>query len=810
MPSESIDINNDDDVVNLLEHYTDLENCSKEINTKLSNIHNSVVEDCINQVERLVELHNEINKCDQIFDSLENTLSSFLIQLGTIGYDMQSLQTESTSINQQLDNLQSVRNHLSKFIEQVSVSPKIISTITESDCNEPVFIESLIQLQQQIHFIKSQEYLEAKSINEVKIVVENLKNTAILKIREWILTKINSMKKPLSNYQIIQNALLKNKYFYEFLVANDKRIAKQIKEEYIDTVSKMFYSYFKTYTSRLFKIQTEAATKDDLLGFEDSKPRLISSVLSLGKGPPTKIKSSVFSLAGRHSLLTMDLISPIIVPHVCQQMNESVEFERIFRSVQYSLVDHASYEYLFSADFFLIAGENLVEHFSQVMGKSIGYFSQFFSDKIQSNHDAISLYICICLCKKLRQLLIEREINSFDGYWHSLEQIIWSRFEKVMSNHNESLRNYDLSKTNFTQKKQSTDCIKPHHVIRRYAEMTSALIYCGKLTDPSLDVRLHECLSKQQKEIELFISRYCSQLSPKEKLFFSINNYDMITSVLIEAHCSDARERDLFENLRQECVEVYVEEILKEYFQELVTFVKHTELLISKDNEKKRIGKVSMKRPILNTVPQTHYDNEMSEYFLVNEFEQSKSQKERLIRECNSILKFHEVRYRAALNFDDYKNWNCYIIGPPGTPYEGGIFFFRIEFDEEGYPQKAPRVFFETRIDHPCIFVDGEEMNKLVKLEIDIKRNSNSVDCYFDKDTKTIFFNANFGELTSAVGPDDWMRNTSVEISQKISLEDFLRIILSKDFTEDELSNKSLSELLCMNNKVEKLFQDKL
>lgn len=601
MSSEGVQINNDDDVINLLEHCTDLENCSKDINTKLSNIHNSVVEDCISQVERLVHLHNEINKCDKIFDSLENTLSSFLIQLGTIGYDMQSLQTESTSINQQLDNLQSVRNHLSKFIEQVSVSPKIISTITEADCNDPTFIQSLIQLQQQIHFIKSQEFLEAKSINEVKIVVENLKNTAILKIREWILMKINSMKKPLSNYQIIQNALLKNKYFYEFLVANDRRIAKQIKEEYIDTVSKMFYSYFKTYTSRLFKIQTEAATKDDLLGYDDTKQRLISSVLSLGKGQPTKNKTSVFSLAGRHSLLTMDLISPIIVPHVSQQMNESIEFEKIFRSVQYSLVDHASYEYLFSADFFLIAGENLIEHFSQVMGKSIGYFSQFFSDKIQSNHDAISLYICICLCKKLRQLLIEREINSFDGYWHSLEQLLWCRLEKVMANHNESLRNYDFTKVNYGQKKQSTDCIKPHHVIRRYAEMTSAMIYCSKLTDPTPDACLHDILSKQQKEIELFITRYCSQLSPKEKLFFSINNYDMITSVLIEAHCSDARERDLFENLRQECVEVYVEEILKEYFQELVTFVKNTELLISKDNiEELKKNKETLKKVVNN------------------------------------------------------------------------------------------------------------------------------------------------------------------------------------------------------------------
>uniref|UniRef100_A0A0N4ZFF2 Vacuolar protein sorting-associated protein 52 homolog n=1 Tax=Parastrongyloides trichosuri TaxID=131310 RepID=A0A0N4ZFF2_PARTI len=710
----------DNDVISLLEECSDLEICSEEITTKLSNIHSNVVEDCINQVQCLVDLHQEINKCDQIFDSLENTLSSFLVQLGTIGYDMQSLQTESTTINQQLDNLHSVRSHLSKFIEQVSISPKMVSTITDTDCNEPIFIETLQNLQQQILFVNSQEHLEAKSINDVKIVVENLKNTAILKIREWILLKINSMKKPLSNYQIIQNALLKNKYFYEFLYNNDKRIAKQIKEEYIDTVSKMFYSYFKTYTTRLFKIQTEGAGKDDLLGFEDTKGRLITSVLSLGKNSNGNIKNktSVFSLAGRHSLLTMDLISPIIVPHVAQQMNENIEFEKIFRSVQYSLVDHASYEYLFSSDFFLITGENLIDHFSQVMGKSIGYFSQYFSEKIQTNYDSISLYICICLCKKLRNLLIEREINSFDGYWHSLEQIIWLRFEKVMNNHNESLRNYDFIKGPSSMKKQSTDFIKPHHVIRKYAEMTSALIYCSKLSEYNgIDSRLQDILGKQEQEIELFINHYSSQLSSKEKLFFTINNYDMITSVLTEAHCSDARERDLFENLRQNNVEIYVEELLKEYFPELVSFIKETEPLVSNDDmESLKALKSKLKKVVdnfnntwkecIDKINREILDNFSN--FKNEELDRLISPKERLQRECDVIINSKNPRYGAAFNFDNFLNWNCFIKGLPGTPYEEGIFFFKLDFDEDDYPEKSPRVFFETRIDHPCIYVDGE------------------------------------------------------------------------------------------------------
>ena len=47
-------------------------------------------------------------------------------------------------------------------------------------------------------------------------------------------------------------------------------------------------------------------------------------------------------------------------------------------------------------------------------------------------------------------------------------------------------------------------------------------------------------------------------------------------------------------------------------------------------------------------------------------------------------------------------NWKGAIVGPQGTPYEGGIFFLDINFDNE-YPFKAPRVTFVTRIYHPNI-----------------------------------------------------------------------------------------------------------
>lgn len=51
------------------------------------------------------------------------------------------------------------------------------------------------------------------------------------------------------------------RFFYQFLLANERTVAKEIRDEYVDTMSKIYYSYFKSYSGRLLKVQVSGSIK---------------------------------------------------------------------------------------------------------------------------------------------------------------------------------------------------------------------------------------------------------------------------------------------------------------------------------------------------------------------------------------------------------------------------------------------------------------------------------------------------------------------------------------------------------------------
>ena len=61
------------------------------------------------------------------------------------------------------------------------------------------------------------------------------------------------------------------RYFNEFLMTHSRETAEQVRSEYVDTMGKMYYSYFKDYLSKLMKLQVCAVSFQGLIPMPHSQ-----------------------------------------------------------------------------------------------------------------------------------------------------------------------------------------------------------------------------------------------------------------------------------------------------------------------------------------------------------------------------------------------------------------------------------------------------------------------------------------------------------------------------------------------------------
>ena len=78
----------------------------------------------------------------------------------------------------------------------------------------------------------------------------------------------------------------------------------------------------------------------------------------------------------------------------------------------------------------------------------------------------------------------------------------------------------------------------------------------------------------------------------------------------------------------------------------------------------------------------------------------------RIKKELENFKKDPPCNCSGGPDGDVYK-WIAVILGPLGTPYQGGIFKLSITFPAN-YPFNPPRIYFNTKIYHPNISDTGD------------------------------------------------------------------------------------------------------
>ena len=80
----------------------------------------------------------------------------------------------------------------------------------------------------------------------------------------------------------------------------------------------------------------------------------------------------------------------------------------------------------------------------------------------------------------------------------------------------------------------------------------------------------------------------------------------------------------------------------------------------------------------------------------------------RLLRELKEIQKSNEPDIELGMVGDTIEDWRAIILGPSGSPYDGGKFELSIKCTTS-YPLAPPVILFKTKVFHPNIhFISGE------------------------------------------------------------------------------------------------------
>lgn len=126
------------------------------------------------------ELHRSIRACDDILNSVETNLTSFRNDLAAVSADIESLQARSTALNVRLENRKAVEKALGPIVEELSVSPMVVSKIADGHIDE-AWVKVLAELDKRATAQKkgSQQSPQSKALADIGPLLEKLVHKVI-------------------------------------------------------------------------------------------------------------------------------------------------------------------------------------------------------------------------------------------------------------------------------------------------------------------------------------------------------------------------------------------------------------------------------------------------------------------------------------------------------------------------------------------------------------------------------------------------------------------------------------------------------
>ncbi|KAK0643486.1 Sac2 family-domain-containing protein [Cercophora newfieldiana] len=479
------------------------------------------------------ELHRSIRACDDILSSVETNLTSFRNDLAAVSADIESLQARSSALNTRLENRKAVEKGLGPIVEELSVSPMVVSRIADGHIDE-AWIKVLADLDKRATAHKSsQQHTQSKAVEDIGPLLDKLILKAVERIRDFLVAQIKALRSPHINAQIIQQQnFLKFKDLYLFLHRHQPVLAGEICLAYMNTMRWYYLNQFTRYEKSLAKIKLHTIDKSDVLGHEDVSRR--TTVLSGSKlaGPP----HDAFNL-GRRIDIVRTSNHAAMSSYLAEEDQSTHYLEVPFRNFNLALVDNATAEYTFLATFFspALSFSVISRHFNYIFEPTFALGQTLTKQLVTDTLDGLGVLLCVRLNQHLAFELQRRRIPAVDGYINGTAMVLWPRLQSVMDAHRESIRSLVAALPTRAPSASSikTASAAPHVVTQRFGQLLYGILVLS--TEAGDDEPVVTSLRRLGTELEVFLTKFSSATfgtDKRKRERFLYNNYSLILTII--------------------------------------------------------------------------------------------------------------------------------------------------------------------------------------------------------------------------------------------------------------------------------------
>ncbi|KYK59706.1 Vps52 / Sac2 family protein [Drechmeria coniospora] len=524
---------------------------------------------------RLDHLHRSISACDNVLHSVETNLASFRRDLAAVSADIEYLQARSTALSRRLQHRQEVEKTLSPFVDELCISPDIISKISTGHIDDSwAKMLSVVDKKSVMHARKtSLGAPRSKASEELGPLLERLTmkvrcpsarwselnrsdllitvTQAIERVRDFLVAQIKALRSPHINAQIIQQQnFVKFKDLYTFLHKHHGTLADEISQAYMNTMRWYYLTQFGRYDKALGKLKVHTLDKNDTLGHEDTSR--MAAVLSSSRvaGPP----HDPFNLGHRADLLKAKNQSALS-SYLAEEDQATHYLEIPFQNFNLALIDNATAEYTFLVAFFspALSISQILRNFNYIFEPTFDLGRRLSKSLASDSFDALGILLCIRLNQHVAFELQRRRVPAVDGYVNGTNMLLWPRLQVVMDRHCESVRllTNSLPAKHHRSGGQSKLAAAPHVVSQRFGQLLHGfLTLCAEAGD---DEPVAASLQRLRSEVEAFLNRLSlSYGSDKRKSGrFLYNNYSLILTIIGDAEGKlAAAQQEHFEQLK--------------------------------------------------------------------------------------------------------------------------------------------------------------------------------------------------------------------------------------------------------------------